>query len=73
MRPMRFLFVNQFDPLSAANQRLKDSLLAMESDSFQQLRTSFHQLKALRKATKRERFDRQITHGTRWEVPIPYG
>jgi hypothetical protein len=72
MRPMRFLFVNWFDSLSTANQRPKDSLLAVESDSFQQLRTSFHQLKALWKVTKRERFDRQFTRGARWKVPTPY-
>jgi hypothetical protein len=31
----------------AANQRPKDSLLAVESDSFQQVRMSLHQLKVL--------------------------
>jgi hypothetical protein len=73
MRPMRFLFVNQFDPLSAANQRPKDSLLAVESDSFQQIRTMFHQLKVVRKVTKRERFDRQFTRGAWWKAPTSYG
>ena len=70
---MRFLFVNQFDSLSAANQRPKDSLLAVESDSLQQLRTSLHQLKALWKVTKHERFDRQFARGALWKVPTSYG
>ena len=43
-------------------------MIAVESDSFQQLRTSFHQLKALWKVTKRERLDRPFARGTLWRV-----